>query len=212
MSPDQPKIYHILHLDRLASVVGHGCLWSDAEAVARALSGTTVGMGRIKRRRLEELSLRCHPGLMVGQCVPFYFCPRSVMLYLLHRSNHPDLEYRGGQDPILHLQADLYQSVGWAEANGLRWAFTLSNAGSGYFEDRNDLARLGDIDWDAVGATNWGACREGKQAEFLVESRFPWHLVERIAARTRQVRDAILGLPVASGTLPPIDVRPEWYY
>lgn len=57
------------------------------------------------------------------------------MLYLLHRSNHPELSYRGGQGPIIHLEADLKESVAWAEGNGLRWAFTLSNAGAYYFAE-----------------------------------------------------------------------------
>jgi len=46
----------------------------------------------------------------VGDCVPFYFCPRSVMLYLIYQGNHPDLQYHGGQDLVLHLEADLYRS------------------------------------------------------------------------------------------------------
>ncbi len=72
--------------------------------------------------------------------------------------NHPELVYRGGQDPIVHLEADLRDTVAWADQNRLRWAFTLSNAGSFYFEDRCDLAQLNEIDWDAVEARNWGNC------------------------------------------------------
>ena len=67
------------------------------------------------------------PGTTVGQYVPFYFCPRSIMLYLLHMGNHPELTYRGGQGPIVHLQATIQPSCEWADAEGLRWAFTLSN-------------------------------------------------------------------------------------
>jgi ssDNA thymidine ADP-ribosyltransferase, DarT len=62
--------------------------------------------------------------------VPFYFCPRSIMLYLLHRGNHPELDYTGGQRPIVHLVADLHEIVRWAEAQGVRWAFSDRNAGT----------------------------------------------------------------------------------
>ena len=89
--PAQPKVYHIVHVDRLASIITDGCLHSDAQMVQRPGTGTTIGMSRIKQRRLTELSLTSMPGLLVGGCVPFYFCPRSVMLFLLHRGNHPDL-------------------------------------------------------------------------------------------------------------------------
>ena len=37
--PADPKIYHIVHVDRLASIVADGCLWCDAEIVQRASSG-----------------------------------------------------------------------------------------------------------------------------------------------------------------------------
>ena len=46
------------------------------------------------------------------------------MLYLMHKANHEELSYRGGQEPIVHLEANIIDSVSWAEANGLRWAFT----------------------------------------------------------------------------------------
>ena len=84
-----------------------------------------------------------------GKRLPFYFCPRSVMLYMMSVRSE-QLTYKGGQGPIVHLVADLQATVAWAAANAKRWVFTLSNAGSYYFEDRADLAHLGDINWDAV--------------------------------------------------------------
>ena len=69
-----------------------------------------VGMGKIKTRRLG-LPVKCLDGVMVGDCVPFYFGPRSVMLYLIHMRN-PELTYRDGQGPILHLSISLLESEG----------------------------------------------------------------------------------------------------
>ncbi|MEO1020180.1 MAG: DUF4433 domain-containing protein, partial [Pseudomonadota bacterium] len=94
--PAAPKLYHIVHVDRLASIVDDGELWCDAEVLARSSPGSTIGMSSIKHRRLTQNTLESHPDLFVGQCVPFYFCPRSVMLYLIYKQNHPELAYRGG--------------------------------------------------------------------------------------------------------------------
>lgn len=210
--PPQPKIYHIAHVDRLPSIVAAGGLLSDALVQAQALGGTMVGMNHIKQRRLTELQLASHPGLFVGACVPFYFCPRSVMLYLIHRRN-AELTYQGGQTPIIHLQADLGAVVAWANARPARWAFTLSNAGSYFFEDRNDLARLGEINWTAVQATNWsGGLKEGKQAEFLLEQHFPWHLIERIGVQSAAVYGQVVNTLPANGHRPTVEVLPDWYY
>lgn len=218
MVPATPKIYHIVHMDRLPSIVATNALLSDAQMVAHQGLGTTIGMSSIKQRRLRELQLQSHAGLYVGQCVPFYFCPRSIMLYLLHQANHPELTYRGGQSPIIHLQADLHSAVAWAQQNGRRWAFTLSNAGAYYFEDRADLARLGEINWAAVQANQWGgnnvdrSIKEGKQAEFLIEQYFPWHLVERIGVISAPFYQQVMDILAPQAWRPPVQVLPGWYY
>ncbi len=216
--PKHPKLYHICHVDRLTSIVADGCLWSDAEIAQRKPPGTTIGMSQIKHRRLHELQLASHPGLFVGQCVPFYFCPRSIMLYLISRANHAELTYRGGQGPIVHLQFDMRAVVEWAEEEGHRWSFTLSNAGAYYFEDRADLNCLGELNWDAIGADRWsggGICatvKEGKQAEFLVERSTPWSLVEIIGVHSEAVyRQANTAMP-REGHRPEVMVKREWYY
>ena len=95
--PARPKLYHITHVDNLRKIVADGALRSDAAIIARGGSVQAIGMSDIKRRRVEELEVACHPGTKVGEYVPFYFCPRSVMLYVIHCANHPELTYRGGQ-------------------------------------------------------------------------------------------------------------------
>ncbi|MGM0562675.1 MAG: type II toxin-antitoxin system toxin DNA ADP-ribosyl transferase DarT [Pseudomonadota bacterium] len=222
--PEHPKIYHIVHVDRLPSIIAEGTLLCDAEIARRANAnpandmGTTIGMNSIKQRRLSELTLMSHPDLYVGQCVPFYFCPRSIMLFLIFCANHRELAYRDGQAPIVHLEADLKATVDWANSNGFRWAFTLSNAGAYYFEDRADLSQLDKIDWEAVETKRWSghgipmSVKESKQAEFLLEQSFPWHLVTRIGVNSRQVYGQVREVLSEAHHKPHVEIRPDWYY
>ena len=211
--PANPKIYHIVHVDKLPSIITDGRLLCDATMSIRTSAGTVIGMSTIKERRLH-LPVKCHPGLNVGDCVPFYFCPRSVMLYLIYRANHPALTYRGGQGPIVHLEFDLRRVATWADAQGLRWAFTLSNAGSRYFEDRSDLANLGEIEWKAVNARNWGpeGREEGKQAEFLVEREVSWNLVEKIGVLSNGTAQLAGAAIAGASNHPIIQLQNDWYY
>jgi hypothetical protein len=212
--PDKITIYHIAHIDRLESIVSKGSLFCDAIIQKNALPGTIIGMEKIKSRRLNS-PLKSQPGLNVGDCIPFYFCPRSVMLYMLFKSNHEDLRYRGGQEHVVHLFADVYRTIEYANENNLRWAFTTSNAGAKIFKDYNLPQDFDKIDWNAIVETDWGSnpdCKEHKQAEFLLEKSFPWSLVEGIGVYSaechRQVSNIINGVEHK----PDIKVKRNWYY
>ncbi len=211
--PTQPKIYHIANVDRLPFIVRDGCLWSDAVMIQRPGLGTNIGMSTIKQRRLT-LPVHCRPGTHVGDYVPFYFCPRSIMLFVIHCANHPELSYRGGQGPIIHMEADLHRVVAWANDAGRQWAFSLSNAGATYAQFRCDLAELGEINWPAVAATDFRSAdiKEGKQAEFLLQGSFPWELVSRIGVQSPAVAQQVANELRVAGHRPAVEIRPDWYY
>jgi hypothetical protein len=170
-------------------------------------------MGSIKQRRLT-LPVRSHPGTYVGDYVPFYFCSRSIMLYVIHCENHPELAYRGGQQPIIHLEADLHRVVGWADAERRRWAFSLSNAGAVYAQFRSRVADLGEISWEAVAARDFRPAdiKEGKQAEFLVHDTFPWSLVDRVGVYSRPVAQQVIDAMKGAAHRPVVEIRLDWYY
>ncbi|MDQ5938109.1 MAG: hypothetical protein QG574_5472 [Cyanobacteriota bacterium erpe_2018_sw_21hr_WHONDRS-SW48-000092_B_bin.40] len=212
-----PKIYHIVHIDKLEPICNAGFLFSDRIAQQLNLSGTNIGMASIKARRLEKL-LNSRPGLRVGDCVPFYFCPRSIMLFTIHARNQ-HLYYKGGQANIIHLEADLGAAVEWANIAGKQWAFTLSNAGSHYFEDRADLGKLNELNWDAINSRQWGGpeansdYKAGKQAEFLIEEQFPWTLFERIGIMSEgSLLTQVNNIVSRQHHKPAIEIQPSWYY
>jgi ssDNA thymidine ADP-ribosyltransferase, DarT len=209
--PPNPEIYHIVHLDRLLSIISDGYLWCDTKFISKSHSGTNIGMDRIKNRR-KSLSFSSYPELNVGDCVPFYFCPRSIMLYLIYKGNNEELAYHGGQEAIIHLEADLKKTVDWAQRNNKKWVFTLSNAGTRYFEDRSELSQLDQIDWTAVKSTYWQNHKENKQAEFLIENQFPWELVSRIGVYSESVFDQVKDLLKSSIHNPKLEIIKDWYY
>jgi len=129
--------------------------------------------------------------------------------------NHIDVDYHGGQEPVVHLVADLQKTTEWANANHLRWAFTNANAGARYFEDYTDLCDIGKLDWRAIHATQWNDrdIKEKKQAEFLLEYRFCWDLVEEIGVCSYQQCNHIEKMFGAGfHELPLVRVQRSWYY
>ena len=210
--PEQPKIYHITHVGNLESIVHDGYLYSDSVKTQRP-GDIVIGMDSIKNRRLS-LPVSCYPDTKVGGCVPFYFCPRSIMLFLIYRANYPGLPYISGQGSIIHLEADLHSVVRWAEEKQRRWAFSLSNAAAKYAMFYSDLDHLDKIDWNAVAARDFREqeINYAKQAEFLVQGSFPWCLVEQIGVYSQDIAYEVDDAMRDARHKPRVEITKSWYY
>ena len=132
------------------------------------------------------------------------------MLYVIYRGGVEG--YKEGKSPIVHLRVRLHDLVKLAEQTKQRWAFTLSNAASEYFEDRCALEDLDQIDWNAINAKQWNRCKENKQAEFLIETSVPWSLVRAIGAYDTSRAAQVGRLLPTDGHRPKVKAMPEWYY
>lgn len=211
--PRRPRIYHITHVDNVAGIVADGGLLADGTIAARGGPAVSIGMPKVKSDRLSK-ALECQPGDVVGDYVPFNFCPRSVMLYVISRANHPNLPYRGGQEPVVHLEADFHRVVDWAETAGVRWAITDGNARTEYGRAFATRSGLDELDWDAIANNDFrdAFVQEAKQAEFLIHGKLPWELIDTIGTRSLDIAAAAASA-IASGThRPNVIVERNWYF
>ena len=212
--PRRSRVYHITHVDNLLAIVEEGRLVCDREMIRRGGPPRAIGMSVIKRRRVEQLAVRCHPQRKVGDYVPFYFCPRSGMPYVIHMANHQELAYRGGQGPIIHLEADSHSVIEWADGDGRPCAFALSNAGARYTEFRNQTNDLNELDRTANWARNSRdpEVKEAKQTEFPVYDPCPFELLQRIGVRSPDVAERVTSMVTGLVHRPTVEVRVGWYY
>jgi len=202
--PADPLIYHITHVDNVPGILREGGLWSDAQRIARNLVSTNIGHVHIKQRRLNR-PVMTRAGGKLGDYVPFNFCPRSVMLYVVGRG-HGD--YSGGQADIVHLVS----RVSIATNLGRPCAFTDRHAELAHALHFDDLARLGEVPWHVMDEQYWSSVREERQAEFLVHEFYPWTAVFEVAAMTAPVAQRVQQAIHASQHHPTVSIRPQWYY
>lgn len=214
-TPPNPMIYHIVHGNRLDSIIGDGRLHCDATMIGRADVGTSIGMASIKERR-RTWTVPCYPNTCVGDYVPFNFCPRSVMLHRIHANygneENTDLTYSGGQPGIVHLEAELRAVIEWANTEGSLWTFCTGNAAAADSDYYTDSRQLGAINWEAVQARYWRDVRDEKQAEFLVHGSVPWRLIARIGVISEPIRARVEEIIGQSSHKPAVVVMPGWYY
>jgi len=58
----------------------------------------------------------------------------------------------------------------------------------------------------------WSSCKEEKQAEFLIEERFPWKLVEEIGVFSYEWVEKVNDILFNERHKPIISARKDWYY
>lgn len=211
--PADAKIYHIVHVDRLSSIIHAGGLHCDSHMQGNQHPGTTIGMPELKATRLRRL-VDAVPHTRVGDYVPFYFCSRSVMLYVIYMRNHPGLRYTGGQGPIVHLECDLGTVLDWADQNEIPWAISLGNASATYAEFRASRHEMNEIKWNLIHQRDFRdpEVKEAKQSELLIHRFFPWQLVERIGTCSDAVAAQAAQAIQRCNHRPTVQRMRDWYY
>jgi len=204
MPLEQTVTFHITAIGNLPGILASGGLMSDISLGQR--QHTVIGYDHIKLRRMTELRVSCHPGTFVGHYVPFYYCPRSPMLYVVNKGTTG--KPPGCQVSILHLVT----TVGQLIQLGRNWAISDSNAGARYATFSSDLQELTRLNWDAIRTNNWQDVQSQKQAEFLVRDFVPWPVINEIGCIDQGAATQVQGLIAGAAHRPVVNVRREWYY
>lgn len=198
------KIFHITHLDNLAGIVAAGGLWSDERARALGLAPTNIAHQHIKARRRTR-AVTAAVGGTLAQYVPFNFCPRSVMLFAIHRK-HPD--YAGGQASVLHLVSTIRRAVALERP----WAFSDRHAELAHAQHYDAIDQLDQVDWTVMPRRQWAEVKEVRQAEFLVRDFFPLTAIVEVVAQSEAIAERAFAALASAADPPPVVVQPAWYY
>jgi hypothetical protein len=202
--------YHITHVENLASIVECGGLDCDNGCAEAGIEPVSIAYSSLKAQRARtEVTVAARGTL--ADYVPFYYGPRSPMLYTIWRGNVT--EYDGTQEEIVHLVCSVE-----AMAEPERFVITDRHPITPLAEQFDGLDVLDELDWPLMNATYWhDTDRDGdrkfrRQAEFLVYRRVPIEAVRLVGTMTRVVAERTATLLAALPNPPPVVVRKGWYY
>jgi hypothetical protein len=204
-------IYHITHLSNLPNILRDGGLWCDRIVSQQNLAHISIAHQHIKERRARRPVPRA-PGGVLADYVPFYFAPRSPMLYTIH--NGYVVGYKEGQRPIVHLVS----SVEAVRDAHLPFTFTDGHAEMDISRFFSDLQDLNEIDWEIMASRIWrdtledGDRKRRRQAEFLVKDFFLISLVQNIGVYNSTIARNVADLLKPTLYKPSLQVEPAWYY
>jgi len=173
-------IYHITHLNNLTYIINSRGLIAVSELKQRQVCYTNIAYEQIQNRRATK-RVPCGAEGVLHDYVPFYFAPRSPMLFTIHKGNVDS--YQDGQNWIIHLVLEIEAIV----SSNLDFVFTDGHPIMDYSDFCEVLEGLEYIiDWELMESKYWfdipedpnRKCR--RQAEFLVHKFCTGKLVKEI--------------------------------
>lgn len=211
--PIPTSIFHMTRIERLPHIIEMGLL-SDNEVQRRSLGGVTIGYPHIKDRRAKRI-VHCGVGGSLADYVPFYFAPRSPMLYAITRGLVS--AEAADTDAIVYLQT----STQTLRYHGLTVVASNRHAELDFAELNDDDSCLDNdtfVDWPLMQARYWNNDvdhpdrKERRQAECLAHPTVPWSLIEAVSTKTERAAHVVHSHVQSAAHQPPIAVRPNWYF
>lgn len=209
--PAPTLVLHMTRIERIPSVIGHGLL-PDNAVLQRAIDGVEIGYRHIKDRRANR-AVPCGTGGTLADYVPFYFAPRSPMLFAITRGQ-VSIE-AGRTEQIVYVVS----STQTLRAAGLTVVCSNRHAERAYAEltDQDEVLDGDDfVDWPLMQERYWSDTaddpdrKDRRQAECL-HPNVPSGVISEVVAKTERARSQVEEILVTFGQTTPVIVRPDWY-
>lgn len=209
--PVPTRILHFTHIDHLRTIIENG-LVADTQIQGSGFLAHEAGDPGIKDHR-QRRPVDTQPGGVVGDYVPFYFAPRSPMMYRIHMGGVP--EYQGHEHDLVYLVTTIEQ----VQAAGGTIVLTDRNAAktiASFTSEPSDWDDL--VDWALMRQAQWYDIpeypdrKERRMAECLVHRSVPWSVITDVVTHDTARQQAAQAILRSAGAVARVHVGASWYF
>jgi len=209
LGPTAAHIFRITHVDNVPWILEHGVRCKTSKVADPNF--VPIGMPALIEKRTTH-TVPIPPGGSLGDYVPFYFTPWSVMMYNIKTGYNGVIKRTNSEIVILVSSLHKLQEL------GAPFVFTNGHA---YMQETDyfaDLSDLNEIHWDLLRSKNFKRDAEdpGKigryQAEALVHRRVPVDAVLGIACYDAQAKAMVKAQVERLNLSINVKILPEWYF
>ena len=208
LNPEKALIWRIVHRDNLPWILDNGLHCGNSDI--RSADWVDIGNPELIDKRANHL-VPLPPAGVLGDYVPFYFTPFSVMMKNIHSGR--GVLQRANEEIVI-----LVSSIPHIQAQGLDFLFTDSHAyyqWTNFYNNVNDLAK---IDWPILQARDFArdpndpAKFERYQAEALIHQSCPISGLLGIVCYTDALKNNIQQLLNEHNLNLSVHARTGWYF
>ncbi len=225
--PNPVFLFHFTAFKNLENIFRFGAIKSKNLLRSENITSVNIACNNIQDKRARTIV--DDQGRTLHDYVPFYFAPRSPMLYSIVHNNVPEAE-ETNQDNFIYLVSSV---------DGLsnqRFVFTDYQAIVTYASFYSDLSDLDKICWDLIfeyphlpeqNPPFKGYCKfflnndkdpryvkrkEARLAEFLVLGQVPIEKISIIVVKNQSMKDYVEKLLRKYNINIKVEIRTDWYF
>ena len=216
------RIFHITAICNVESIAKSKKLYANAVLQKKKIEYGNIAYQGAQGKRATKMVAK-PPGGFIHDYVPFYFAPRSPMLFTINKGNVADCPYR--QQDIVHFMTTVEAVI----ADQLPYVFYDYNATLSIATCYSHVKNLDKIDWDLIHELPCmdGYCRywhsilgnpryilrqRTRQAEFLVHKSVPLKLIAMVGAFNEAKAEQVREIFEEAGIELQVQAKPEWYF
>lgn len=204
-------ILHMTHISNLHRILESNGLIAISQLVSNNQSYINIAHTSIQDQR-ATYAVPVEPYGTLHDYVPFYFAPRSPMLFSISKGNING--YSDGQKPIIYLvtQPKIIQR------KAMPFCFTDGHGIMSFTDYFNDLKDLDKVDWEIMNAKYWSDTeydsdrRRRRMAEFLVYNYVPLECFIGIGVYNEYYKEEVEKILKEFTASIPVKIKGNWYY
>lgn len=188
LNPEKARIFRIVHVDNLEWLLDHGGPQCRNSPVANP-NYVSIGNPELIDKRARQI-VPVPPGGVLNDYVPFYFTPKSMMMYNIHTGR--GVRQRENREIVI-----LVSSIHRLRELNLPFVFTNQHAYAAGTEFYTDIRHLDQIDWPLLRSENFKTddADPGKglryQAEALIHQNVPLAALLGICCNSEAVKQRL---------------------
>lgn len=202
--------YRITHRDNLTHMLRHGLISGHHPSA----DGKFVSIGNPEIIDVRSATAVDIVGYgYIGDYVPFYFTPRSIMLYNIVTGYYAPKVPRRNKEEILVIRCLIDRLAQLSQ-----WFFTDGQANDKQSNHYNNLLYLNQIDWNCIQQSNFSKSdgdydrQRRYQAEFLVHHSVPVGYIESICVYSEEVKEWAAQQVKGAGYIIPLHVHKPYFF
>lgn len=222
-APQPTRLFHITAIANLPAIFAAGKLLSKNSGAAAGINYQNIAHAGAQGSRAVR-AVPNPPGGMVHDFVPFYFAPRSPMLFAINGGRVIGCPWR--QHEIVHFETTVQKVV----SLGQPFVFYDRNATLAFSVAYTSITEMETaIAWDLLTEAPQldGYCRfwhntqanaryadrmERRQAEFLVKDNAALSCMTRLGVMDSAGRTQVQDFLAKAGVGLRVDIMPNWYF